>query len=258
MTIHTHTYTHTHTHTHEGVSKSFWTGRLERELQMVQLSATRCSCIAILWVSLVSFAAITVCVASQREFIVVYIVIDSVRKLLDTLSYNSLRFTTLCFRRFGHGVHLRKYKEKNFWTVKWDNCCVSAIYEKTNFSLCLTKHHAMKTYWGWGMAPCILDLGNSRTLVVSFTSLPLYSRGKSHRWGGPQNLSVRGGEEKNSQPQPGIEHPPNPYRPAHSQSLWQGKYIAESKKKKKGKYLSAWDIRTPVPSGLCYYLMVCR
>jgi hypothetical protein len=30
------------------VSKSFRTGRLERELQMVQLSATRCSFIAIL------------------------------------------------------------------------------------------------------------------------------------------------------------------------------------------------------------------
>jgi hypothetical protein len=55
---------------------------------MVQLSATRCSCIAILWVSLVSFAAITLCVASQRVFIaVVYFVIDSVRKLLDTPSY---------------------------------------------------------------------------------------------------------------------------------------------------------------------------
>jgi hypothetical protein len=38
---------------------------------MVQLSATRCSCIAILWVSLVSFAAITLCVASQQVFIVV-------------------------------------------------------------------------------------------------------------------------------------------------------------------------------------------
>jgi hypothetical protein len=38
---------------------------------MVQLSATRCSCIAILWVILVSFAAITLCVASQRAFIVV-------------------------------------------------------------------------------------------------------------------------------------------------------------------------------------------
>jgi hypothetical protein len=36
---------------YEHVSKSFRTGRLKRELQMVQLSATRCGCIAILWVS---------------------------------------------------------------------------------------------------------------------------------------------------------------------------------------------------------------
>jgi hypothetical protein len=36
----------------------------------------------------VSFAAITLCVASQRVFIVVvYFVIESVRKLLDTSSY---------------------------------------------------------------------------------------------------------------------------------------------------------------------------
>jgi hypothetical protein len=47
-------------------SKSFRTGRLEREPQMVQLSAIICSCIAILWVSLVSFVAITLCVGSQR------------------------------------------------------------------------------------------------------------------------------------------------------------------------------------------------
>jgi len=33
---------------HEAVSKSLRTGRLERELQMVQLSAARCSFIAIL------------------------------------------------------------------------------------------------------------------------------------------------------------------------------------------------------------------
>jgi hypothetical protein len=63
----------------------------ERELQMVQLSATSCSCIAILWVSLVSFAAITLCVASYRAFFVVsvHIVIDSVRKLLDTPLYTA-------------------------------------------------------------------------------------------------------------------------------------------------------------------------
>jgi hypothetical protein len=71
---------------YETVSRSFRTGRLERELQMVQLSATMCSCIATLWVSLVSFASITLCVASQRVFISVYSAIDSVRKLLDTPS----------------------------------------------------------------------------------------------------------------------------------------------------------------------------
>jgi hypothetical protein len=69
---------------YETVSKSFRTCRLTWEMQMVQLSATRCSCIAILWVSLVSFAAITLCVAFQRVVTVVsvYFVIDPVRKLL--------------------------------------------------------------------------------------------------------------------------------------------------------------------------------
>jgi hypothetical protein len=61
----------THFARYEDVSKSFQTGRLGRELQTVQLSATRCSCIAILWVTLVSFAAIALSVASQRVFIVV-------------------------------------------------------------------------------------------------------------------------------------------------------------------------------------------
>jgi uncharacterized membrane protein len=39
----------------------------------------------------VSFAATTLCVASQRVFIVVYFVIDSVRKLLDILSNSQLQ-----------------------------------------------------------------------------------------------------------------------------------------------------------------------
>jgi hypothetical protein len=42
----------------------------------------------------VSFAVITLCVASQRVFIVVVVVVDfvieSVRKLLDTTSYRTL------------------------------------------------------------------------------------------------------------------------------------------------------------------------
>jgi hypothetical protein len=59
------------TPSYEGASKSFRTGHLLRELQMVQLSAIRCNYIAILWVSLVSFAAITLCTASQHVFIVI-------------------------------------------------------------------------------------------------------------------------------------------------------------------------------------------
>jgi hypothetical protein len=62
------------------------------------------SCIAILWVSLVSFAAITLCVASQRGvfIIVVYFVIDSVRKFLDAPSYIQKKkwFLINIFRRY--------------------------------------------------------------------------------------------------------------------------------------------------------------
>jgi len=70
----------------EGVSKSFRTGH---QVQMVQLSDTRFSCITILLVSLVSFATITLCVATRRVFIAVsvHFVIDSVRKILGTPSY---------------------------------------------------------------------------------------------------------------------------------------------------------------------------
>jgi hypothetical protein len=81
---------------YEGVSKSIRTGCLERELQMVRLSATRCSCLAILWVCLVSFAAIILCVASQpvTPKVSIYFVIDSVWKLLDTLSYTLTTINT--------------------------------------------------------------------------------------------------------------------------------------------------------------------
>jgi hypothetical protein len=37
---------------------------------------------------------------------------------------------------------------------------IEVIKVKVKLSPCLTKHHAMKTYWGSGdIAPCILDLG---------------------------------------------------------------------------------------------------
>jgi hypothetical protein len=85
-------------------------GCLERELQMLQLSATSCSCIAILWVSLASFAAITLCVASQRVFIVVvHFVIDSVRKLLVTPSWFTAvlqNFAEFCLKSYRHSEML--------------------------------------------------------------------------------------------------------------------------------------------------------
>jgi hypothetical protein len=83
---------------------SFRTGRLERELQMVQLSAIRCSCTAILWVSLASPTAITLCVSSQRVIIVVvYFVIDSVRKLLDTPPYEGIVGLKVCLQAVAAG-----------------------------------------------------------------------------------------------------------------------------------------------------------
>jgi hypothetical protein len=70
----------------------------------------------------------------------------------------------------------------------------------------------MKAYWGsGGIAPRFFDLGTRWRLVVSFTPRPLYPQGKSpwypldKRLGEPQSRSGRGGEEKNSQPPPGIE-----------------------------------------------------
>jgi hypothetical protein len=46
-------------------------------------------------------------------------------------------------------------------------------------SLCLTKHHAMRTYWGsGGIATHILDLGTRWRWVVSFTIRQLYPQKK--------------------------------------------------------------------------------
>jgi len=56
----------------------------------------------------VSFAAITLCIASRQVFIVVvvYFVIDSVRKLLDTPSCMSLvcRYVRLCVITTNHSL----------------------------------------------------------------------------------------------------------------------------------------------------------
>jgi hypothetical protein len=61
-------------------------------------------------------------------------------------------------------------------------------------SLCLTKHYAMKTYWGsGGIVPRILNFGTKWTGGVSFTPRPLYPQVESpwyplnRRLGGPQS-----------------------------------------------------------------------
>jgi hypothetical protein len=72
----------------------------------------------------------------------------------------------------------------------------------------------MKAYWGsGGIDPSVLDIGIRWRLVVSFTPRPLRPQGKSfwypldRRLGGLQNRSGHSGEQKNSQPLPGLEPP---------------------------------------------------
>jgi hypothetical protein len=70
--------------------------------------------LAILWVILVSFAAITLCVASQEVFVVVgiYFVMDSVRKLLNT--HCTIRE---CIQKFPD------------WPFEWRTANVTALYD---------------------------------------------------------------------------------------------------------------------------------
>jgi hypothetical protein len=74
---------------------------------------------------------------------------------------------------------------------------------KVKLYLCLTKHHAMKTYWGSrGIASRVLNLGTRWMRVVSFTLRPFYPQWKSLWYpldrglGEPQSRSGCGGEKK--------------------------------------------------------------
>jgi hypothetical protein len=84
---------------------------------------------------------------------------------------------------------------------------------KVNLSLCLTRHQARKVYWENGSTtPCILDLDTKWRWVLSFTPRPLYPQGKNALYsfnkesGWAPEPSGGSGEEKNSQPLPGLEH----------------------------------------------------
>jgi hypothetical protein len=61
----------------------------------------------------------------------------------------------------------------------------------------LTKHHAMKAYWGsGGITPLIIDLGTRWRWVVSFTPRPLYPQGKSSWYPFGKRLGGRWWREK--------------------------------------------------------------
>jgi len=102
---------------------------------MVQLCTTRCRCIAILWASLVSFATITLCLASRQVFIVVsvYFVIDSVRKLLDTPSYTRIR--KICVDLFTIRAYVSILVIVNVYTaIKFVFSSINLIYIRDNTS----------------------------------------------------------------------------------------------------------------------------
>jgi hypothetical protein len=141
-----------------GVSKSFRTSRLERELQMVQLSATKCSCIAILLVSLVSFAAIILRVASQRAIpkVSVYFVIDSVRKLLDTPSY--------ILMLEWESQHSKTDSRLNMVSQCYFSCCTEILQQSRLLLLTLLSHknsgcrinwEALLSLWKFSQHPCL-------------------------------------------------------------------------------------------------------
>jgi hypothetical protein len=120
----------------EGVSKSFRTGRLERELQMIQLSATRCSCIAIQWVSLKSFAVITLCFASQRLFLLLFI-----KNLSNDETWSLVISLTTLYRM------LRLTKRQLFHSNK--NTSQNFTFTSSNFQ-------CFRMYTGWKQ--CLTNL----------------------------------------------------------------------------------------------------
>jgi hypothetical protein len=66
-------------------------------------------------------------------------------------------------------------------------CIIFNVYElkdtMVKLSLCLTKHHAQKTYWGsGGIDPRIFNRGTRQRRVASFTPRPPYHRVKNPRY----------------------------------------------------------------------------
>jgi hypothetical protein len=153
---------------YEGVSLSFQTSRLERELQMVQLSITGCSCITILWVSLVNFASIALCVPSTSVYCC-YFLIDLARKPLDTTSYSEF---WVIFRRVTRVKH-----ETGHWPVY---CHLQPRLRMSGASPLLPLHAFIRRFVGTGtMTPSVL-------ITVNWIENKMFSYSKSgsikERW----------------------------------------------------------------------------
>jgi hypothetical protein len=116
-------------------------------------------------------------------------------------------------------------------SCKWHGCWVFSrarhlsriffICIKVKFSLCLAKHHAMKTYWGWNYSTTHSWPRHKKEVCGQLHTRSLYPRRKGLRYpldrrlGGSQSQSGRGGEENISSPR----RESNPDRPARTQSL---------------------------------------
>jgi hypothetical protein len=93
----------------------------------------------------------------------------------------------------------------------------------TQLKFCLAKCHNRSSYYLWSTTPWrrsggmevllqpLFDLGTRWRRVVRFTPRQLYPQGQNpwypldRRMGGSQSRAGPGGEEKNSQPLPGLE-----------------------------------------------------
>jgi hypothetical protein len=62
---------------------------------------------------------------------------------------------------------------------QWSFLAFRMLEIKLKLSVCLIKHHAIKTMRNWGITPRILNLRTRWKWVASFMPRPLYPRGKN-------------------------------------------------------------------------------
>jgi hypothetical protein len=110
-------------------------------------------------------------------------------------TYTFKLFVTSCVYKWVHRRHNRHihfpnidvFQQKKNWyyfhiTLLFQNPNNCSWIVKVKLSLCLPKHHAMKTYWGRGGIAPRINLETRWRWVVSFTPWPLYPRRKNTRY----------------------------------------------------------------------------